>query len=177
MPNKPAVVMRRPLPTEYNAYYGGYVDLVPETDIFRALREQRESTLDMLEGAAEKIEHRYAPEKWTLRQVFGHVLDMEWVFTVRALHFARAVAESMPGVEQDDAMRVSNFEDQSWTSMLTQYGHVRSASILLFEGFDDAAWSRTGIASGNPVSVRALAWITVGHQRHHMNMIRERYLV
>jgi hypothetical protein len=169
--------LRRPHDSEYNAYYADYVALVPESDILAVLREQRESTLTLLERVpVAKIDYRYAPEKWTLRQVFGHVVDMEWVFAARALHVARAVPGAMPGVEQDDAMRASNFEAQPWPSLLDQFRHLRSANIKLFEGFDEASWSRGGIASGNPVTARALVYIIAGHQRHHLNVIRARYL-
>jgi hypothetical protein len=170
-------ILRRPLPTEYAAYYEGYVSAVPGTDILAALRQERDAALSLLESVpAEKVEYRYAPEKWTLIQVFGHVIDMEWVFAVRALHFARGVPGPMPGVDQDDTMKVANFEARPWKSLLEQFRHLRSANILLFESFDDAAWSRAGIASGFSVTPLALAYIIAGHQRHHLDVIRERYL-
>lgn len=167
----------RPLASEYAPFYETYVGRVPETDILAVLREQRDSTLAMMEGVpAEKVDYRYAPEKWTLRQVFGHVVDMEWVFTARAIHFARLVAAPLPGVEQDDFMKVARFEARPWPSLREQFAHLRSANILLFEGFDEEAWGRRGVASGNPITVRALAYIIAGHQRHHLGVIRERYL-
>jgi DinB superfamily len=101
---------------------------------------------------------------------------MEWVFTARALHFARGVPGALPGVEQDDVMKVVNYEARPWAALIEQYGHLRAANIKLFEGFDEAAWHRTGVASGHPVSVRALAYIIAGHERHHVAVIRERYL-
>ncbi len=168
---------RRPEPGEYNAYYETYVGKIPEVDIVSVLRTQRDSTLAFLEKIpAGQLDHRYAPEKWTLRQVFGHVLDMEWVFAARAFHFARAVPGDLPGVDQLDTMKVVDFETTPWTALLDQYRHVRAANIALFESFDAAAWERKGIASGNPVTVRALAYIIAGHERHHIGFIRERYL-
>jgi hypothetical protein len=170
-------IMRRPAPGDYAAYYESYVSAVPGTDVLAVLREERDATLALLERVPPaKIDYRYAPGKWTLRQVFGHVVDMEWVFAARALHFARAVPAPLPGVEQDDVMKVANFEALPWSSLLEQFRHLRSANILLFGGFDEAAWTRTGVASGHPVSVRALAFIIAGHQRHHLAVIRERYL-
>jgi hypothetical protein len=170
--------MRRPSPTEYGSYYAGYVDRVPETDVIAVLRDERERVLSLLEPVAPgKVDYRYAPGKWTLRQVLGHVLDMEWIFTARALHFARAVDGPLPGYEQDDVMKLVSWDAIPWASLLDQFRHVRSANIKLFEGFDEAAWSRSGVASGVPVTVRALAFILAGHQRHHLEVIRERYLV
>jgi hypothetical protein len=170
-------VVGRPLATEYAPYYETYVGGIPETDILAVLRDQRESTVAFLEKVQPaKVDFRYAPEKWTLRQVFGHVVDMEWVFTARALHFARGVPGALPGVEQDDVMKVVNYGARPWSSLIEQYGHLRAANLKLFEGFDEAAWHRTGVASGHPVSVRALAYIIAGHERHHMAVIRERYL-
>jgi|SRR5712675_1412537 len=167
----------RPEPGEYAPYYETYVGKISETDIIEVLRDQRDSTIELLETLPNhKIGHRYAPEKWTLRQVFGHVVDMEWVFATRAFHFARAVPGDLPGVDQDDAMAVVNFEARPWLSLLEQYRHLRTANIELFNSFDEVAWTRKGIASGNPVTVRALAYIIAGHERHHMGVIRERYL-
>ncbi|HXV12726.1 MAG TPA: DinB family protein, partial [Candidatus Krumholzibacteria bacterium] len=99
-----------------------------------------------------------------------------WVFTVRALSFARGMAAPMPGVEQEDFVKVANFGRQSWPGLIAQWRAVRVASTMLFESFDDEAWKRMGIASENPVSVRALAYIIAGHERHHVGVIRERYL-
>jgi hypothetical protein len=169
--------LRRPDTSEYAPFYETYVGKVSESDILTVLRAEREGTLSWLANLpAPKIEYRYAPEKWTLRQVFGHVLDMEWVFAARAVHFARAVPGGMPGVEQEDAMRVANFEARPWRAMMDEFASLRAANILFFEGLDDAGWSRSGIASGNPVTVRALAYIIAGHQRHHWGVIRDRYL-
>jgi hypothetical protein len=172
-----SVVSRRPQSGEYAPYYETYIGKVSETDIIDVLRAQRESTLAFLEKLpSDKIDIRYAPEKWTLRQVFGHVLDMEWVFAARAFHFARAVPGDLPGVDQEDTMEVVDFAARPWPAILDQYDHLRSANIELFKSFDEAAWARKGIASGNPVTVRALAYIIAGHERHHLGVIRERYL-
>ena len=168
---------RRPEPGEYNAYYETYVGKIPEVDIVSVLQAQLDSTLAFLgKVPASKVDHAYAPGKWTVRQVFGHVLDMEWVFAARAFHFARAVPGDLPGVDQDDTMKVVDFRATEWPALIQQWVHVRSATIALFESLDAAAWERKGIASGNPVTVRALAYIIAGHERHHMNVIRERYL-
>jgi uncharacterized damage-inducible protein DinB len=171
------VVLRRPEPGEYNAYYETYVGKIHETDVIAALAAGRDSTLALLEKLpAAKVDYRYAPEKWTIRQVLGHVLDMEWVFAARAFHFARAVPGELPGVDQDDTMKVVDFTATPWPALLDQYRHLRSANIQFFNSLDEPAWSRKGIASGHPVTVRGLAYIIAGHERHHMGVVRERYL-
>lgn len=172
-----AMNTRRPEPGEYNAYYETYIGKIPETDIVSVLGAQRDATLALLEKLPPaKVDYAYAPEKWTVRQVFGHVLDMEWVFGARAFHFARAVPGALPGVDQDDTMKVVDFTTTPWPALLDQYRHLRTANIAFFNSLDDSAWSRQGIASGNPVTVRALAYIIAGHDRHHMGVVRERYL-
>jgi len=168
---------RRPDPSEYAPVYERYVSLVPEDEILSVLRAQLEATTVFLGRIpAERVEFRYAPGKWTLREVTGHVIDMEWVFTARAMHFARAVPGALPGVEQDDVMKVVNFAARPWASILDEYRHLRSANIRLFEGFDEAAWNRSGVASGNSITPRALVYIIAGHERHHLGVIRDRYL-
>lgn len=167
----------RPLASEFNEYYAGYIAKVPDGDLVAILRAQFTASSALLASVKpDRIAYRYAPGKWSLHEVVGHVVDMEWVFTVRALSFARGLAAPMPGVEQDEFMAVANFAKQSWPDLLAQWRALRSANTLLFSTFDDEAWKRMGIASGNPVSVRALAYIVAGHEQHHMGVIRERYL-
>lgn len=172
-----SVTRKRPDSSEYFEYYHRYVSQVPEGDIVAILRAQLATTSALLAAIPkDRIEYRYAPGKWTLKEVIGHVVDMEWVFTSRALCFARGLAEPMPGVEQDDFIAVANFASQSWPAVIDQYRNLRTANALLFEGFDDAAWNRTGVASGNAVSVRAIPYIIAGHELHHAGVIREKYL-
>jgi uncharacterized damage-inducible protein DinB len=167
----------RPQSTEYAEYYGRYITLVPDGDIVAILRAQNKESMSVLERASEdRTNYRYAPGKWTLREVVGHVVDMEWVFVARALSFARGLAQPMPGVEQDEFVPMGKFERQSWPDLLEQWRSLRAANTLLLENLDDDAWQRTGIASGYPVSVRALAYIIAGHERHHLGVICERYV-
>lgn len=167
----------RPLNSEFAEYYGRYIEKVPDGDIVAILRAQNAESMSVLERApADRVDHRYAPGKWSLREVVGHVIDMEWVFTARALCFARALAASMPGVEQDDFVVAGDFARQSWPGLLAQWRALRAANTLVFENLGPEAWKRTGIASGYSVSVRALAYIIAGHEHHHMGVIRKRYL-
>ena len=167
----------RPLDSEYAEYYRRYVAQVPEGDIVRTLRSQIEESMGILAAVpATRTGYRYAPEKWSLHEVIGHVVDMEWVFATRALCFARGLAAPMPGVEQEEFVAAAQFGRQSWPKLLEQWRHLRTAAALVYESLDDEAWTRSGVASGYSVSVRALAYITAGHERHHMNVVRERYL-
>jgi hypothetical protein len=168
---------RRPEPSEYFEYYRAYVGLVPDGDIVSILRAQSEETSTLLKGISEeKAAYRYAPGKWTLKEVVLHTLDIEWVFTARALHFARGVEGALPGVEQDDMMVVANANARPLSALLAEWRSLRQAGTLFFEGLDDAGWGRTGVASGRTFTVRALAYIIAGHERHHVNVIREKYL-
>lgn len=172
-----SVTMRRPGAGEYAPYYETYIGKVTETDVLAALRSQRDDTLAVMRRLpADRVDYRYAPGKWTVREVLGHVVDMEWVFTARALHFARAVPGGLPGVEQDDVMKVVDFAARPWLSLVDQYQHLREANLLFFDSLDDAAWNRAGIASEREFTVRALAYIIAGHDRHHLGVVRERYL-
>ena len=166
---------RAPDPSEYTEYYGRYIQLVPSGDIVTILRDQLAATTQLLRSVpADRVEFSYAPGKWKLRQVLGHVTDMEWVFGARAIHFARAVEGALPGFEQDDAMRVAVFP--AWSDLIDQFAHARAGFISFAEALDEAAWNRTGVMSGNAASVRAVAYVLAGHERHHTGVIRERYL-
>ncbi len=167
----------RPTASEFAEYYGRYIDKVPAGDIVAILRAQSTESMAILEKVpAARTTFAYAPGKWTLFEVIGHVVDMEWVFTTRALCFARGLAAPMPGVEQDDFVAMAKSARQSWPDLLAQWKALRAANALVFASLDDAAWTRTGTASGYTVSVRALAYIIAGHERHHLGIIRERYL-
>ena len=168
---------RRPTPAEYNEYYHGYVRLVPEGDIIDILGEQR-AALQQLIGAIpeERSDYRYAPGKWTTRQVIGHVIDAEWVFVTRALWFARAVPTPLPGMDQDEFMAGANFADRSLARLAEEHDHLRSAAIVLFDSFDEDIMDRVGVASGFEFTVRAFAYIVAGHAFHHTAVLEERYL-
>jgi hypothetical protein len=168
---------RRPELSEFFEYYCGYVSLVPEGDIVSILRAQAGESIAYLERVpADKVAYRYAPGKWSLGEVVAHVADIEWVFLARALHFARKVEGALPGVEQDDMIAASNAGARPLSSLLAQWKHLREAGALFFESLDDEAWGRTGIASGRSFTVRTIPYIIAGHERHHLNVIREKYL-
>lgn len=169
--------MSRPDPSEYAPYYGRYIEQVPGGPIVDVLRTQVRGTLDLLRSVPEaKGDYRYAPGKWSIKQVVGHVVDGERVFAYRALRFGRGDATELPGFEQDDYARDGGFDTRTLRHLTDELEAVRRATLLLLEGFDEAALLRKGIASSNPVSVRALAYIIAGHEMHHVKILREKYL-
>lgn len=169
--------MKRPEPTEYDRYYEGYVSLVPESDIVAAMRDQL-GEIEKIFGeiTEEKSLHAYAPGKWTIKELLGHLIDGERIFAYRALRISRADTTPIEGFEQNGYIENSNFNQASLADLTAELTLSRKANLLLFQNLTADAWTRTGTASGVPVSVRALAFIMVGHIRHHLNILRERYL-
>ena len=168
---------RRPEATEHAPYYSRYIDLVPETDILGALEKQSAETQKMLASIDDaRGEHRYEPDKWSINELVGHVEDSERVFTYRALTFGRGATTPLPGFDQNDFMQNAPFKGSTLRQRAQSLEQVRRATLSLFRGFDDASWDRGGEASDAHVTVRALAYITLGHERHHMKILRERYL-
>lgn len=167
----------RPEPTEFAEYYLTYVNQVPAGDIREVLAAQATDVLPLFEGISEdRSTGRYAPDKWTIRQVLSHLNDTERVFTFRALWFARAFEPPMPSFDQNVAIASAGADNRTWASHVEEFKAIRSATLALFKSLPEDAWDRKGIASGHPVSVRALAFITAGHVAHHARILRERYL-
>jgi|SRR5271156_3173251 len=167
----------RPETSEYAAFYETYIALVPQTDILSALEAQRLQMTQLLAACSERDGNfRYAPEKWTMKEVIGHLADCERIFTYRALHIARGDATPLAGFEQDDYVRAGGCARRQLREMAEEFAAVRSATVSFFRSLDDAAWTRRGVANKNEVSVRALAFITAGHELHHRRLLEERYL-
>jgi hypothetical protein len=174
MPKQP---IARPGPGEYAPGHAAYVAAVPDGDVLAMLKKQNGETTRLLSRIGEKrSRHRYAPGKWSIREVIGHLIDAERVFTYRALTFARADRTPLPGFDENMWASASNADSRTLKSLLDELKSVRSATIALFKGFTGEELARTGIASGNPVSVRGLLYVTTGHERHHVRILRERYL-
>ncbi len=168
--------MKRPEPTEYAESYANYVSKVPGTDVLGVLESQRLQMLQLFAGRSERDgSFRYAPGKWTVKEVLGHITDTERIYAYRALRFARADHTPLPGFEGDDYVRSGAFGDRTLASLAEEFGAVRSASISLFRSLKEEAWSRRGIADKKEMTVRALAFITAGHQMHHRIILEERY--
>ena len=167
----------RPERSESAEYYFNYIDQVPSGDIRDVLAAQAVDILPLLEGISEEQSvGRYAPDKWTIRQVLSHINDTERVFTMRALWFARGLQEPMPSFDQNVAIAGAEADDRTWASHLEEFKAIRASTLALLNGLPEDTWSRQGIASGHAVTVRALAFITAGHAAHHARILRERYL-
>lgn len=167
----------RPEAYEAVPYYFTYIDKVPSGDIRKTLVTQARQTRAFLEGISEKkSRHRYAPGKWSLRQVLSHINDTERLFVFRAYWFARGFDSPLPSFEQEVAIAAAGADDVSWARHVEEFAAVRTATTTFFRNLPDAAWSRKGIASGNSFTVRALAWIAAGHAAHHIGLLKERYL-
>jgi hypothetical protein len=170
-------IIARPTRDEYFECYGGYISKVEGNDLLAALR----SRLEFVEGlfstvSEEQSMFRYADEKWSVREVLGHLLDTERIMAFRALCFARADENEIAGMEQDDYIRNADFDSCSWADLTDEFLHLRRSHISMFANFPAGAWKRRGIANGHEVSVRALGYIIAGHEVHHTNILIERYL-
>jgi hypothetical protein len=173
---KSMTVIGQPETTEYAPYYERYVALVRVGDILRTLGEQKGVFRRALsELPAERAGFRYAPDKWTIREVVGHCTDAERVFSYRALCFARGEKAPLPAFDENEYARQSGHDAVPLPDLLEEFESVRTATLLQFRHFPNGAWRRTGVASGKPVSVRALAHIMAGHVAHHLAILRERY--
>lgn len=173
----PSPFHRRPEPGEYDAFYGTYVSKVPEGDVLEILETQLASTVELLAAIPQdRWDHRYAPGKWTIREVVGHVIDAERVFAYRALRFARGDTTPLPGMDQEDFMAGADFSRRSMDSLIDEHRHQRLSNLALFASFDGEVLSRTGVASDCSFTVRALIHILAGHERHHVEILKQRYL-
>jgi uncharacterized damage-inducible protein DinB len=167
----------RPVTGDAGPYYFTYIDKVEGNDCLAAMIAQHEPALAFFRGISEdKSTHRYAPDKWSIRQVLNHVNDTERLFTFRALWFARTLPDPLPSFEQEIAAAGAEADRLPWTALVDEFDHVRRASIDFFRNLDDQAWTRRGIASGNSFTVLSLGFMVPGHVTHHMGILRERYL-
>lgn len=167
----------RPSATDHAPYYARYIQLVPDGDLLSLLERQGRETVTLLRGISEKqSRHRYAPEKWSIREVVGHLNDSERVFTYRALSFARGDTAALPSFDENAWGAASNADHRELADLIEDFEAVRAATVALFRGFSEAEFKRSGTASNNPVTVAALAYIVAGHERHHVNILKERYL-
>jgi uncharacterized damage-inducible protein DinB len=172
----PSVIVPRPQPGEYAPYYERYIALVEGEEILNTLDRQRSETMLLLCGRDEQDgDFRYAPGKWSAKEVLGHVCDTERVFAYRALRFSRADATPLAGYEQDDYVRNGPFANRSLEDQVEDFIAVRRATLSLLRNLEEEAWSRRGIANNHEVSVRALAYIIAGHEVHHRRILEEKY--
>jgi len=167
----------RPEETEYLPYYGKYVSLVPDDNILEVLSSQLDETLALLRSVPEtRAGFRYAPGKWSVKELVGHIIDTERIFAYRALRFGRNDMTPLPGYEQDDYIRNASFDACTLAELAAELESVRRSTIFLLQHLDTDAWMRKGLANKSEVSVRALAYIIAGHELHHREILRDRYL-
>jgi hypothetical protein len=166
-----------PARSEAAEYYFTYIDQVPPGDILAVLAGQMTETVTLLRGIGEpQSQHRYAPGKWSVREVLGHLNDAERVFAFRAFWFARGLEHPLPSFDQDAGAAAAGADARSLASHIEEFQRIRAATLSFFETVPDEVWDRRGVASGNPFTVRALAYICAGHVTHHMTILRDRYL-
>jgi hypothetical protein len=166
-----------PAAGEHSPYYQRYIDLVPAGDIIATLERQGDEMGALLSGLSEeRARHRYATGKWSIKEVIGHLTDAERVFSHRALRFGRGDATPLPGFDENAYTPAGQFDDRSLADLLADQRAARAATVALFRGLPAEAMTRGGTASDAYVTVRALAWITAGHELHHLKILRERYL-
>lgn len=167
----------RPAIGDYAEYYQKYIELVKGDDIFRILVEQNLESQNVLNSFSEsKGNYRYAEGKWTVKEVVGHIMDVERIFAYRALCIARGETKPLPGMDQDYYVKNGNFNKRQLFDINYEYRLVRESNILLFGGFDKSVLQNRGSASGYEVTVLALMFMTVGHEKHHLNILTERYM-
>jgi uncharacterized damage-inducible protein DinB len=171
-----ATVIQRPAATEYAPYFARYVDRVPAGDIIAHLRENSailDATLAALDEA--RGDYRSGEGKWSIREILGHLMDVERVFVYRALCIARGDTTPLPGFDQDDYASVAGSDARRLSDLRDELRVLRESTIRFFASLPDDAWARIGVASGNSISVRAIAHIVVGHTQHHLQVLAERY--
>ncbi|WP_188973612.1 DinB family protein [Deinococcus aerolatus] len=167
--------MTPPRPGDFPPFYARYVDLAPEEDVLRAMAVQAPLTRAAILNFADQPDFRYAPDRWSVKQVVGHMADTERVFGFRALWFARADASPLPGFEQDDWMAASGFDAQTLENLLAGFEAARTSNLLMLRQLAPEAWARQGSANGHRFTVRAYAHGMLGHERAHLQILAERY--
>jgi uncharacterized damage-inducible protein DinB len=166
----------RPQAGEFSAYYQKYIDLVPDGDVLNSLERQLQDSGYLLKSISpDHALFRYDAGKWSVKEVLGHLIDAERIFTYRALRISRGDQTPLPGWEQDDYIRDTNFDARNVASLAIEFENVRRSTLSLYRNLEERAWDRRGIANNVEVSVRALAWITAGHELHHRNVLKEKY--
>jgi len=174
----PSRAIGRPEPDEMPSHFVGYIKRVPELDPVTACAAQIEDTATLLRGVAEvDAMYRYAPDKWSIKEVVGHLADVERIMAYRALRIARGDTTPLPGFDENAYVPAGKFDTRSLADLVGDLRTARASTIALLRSFDADAWRRRGTASGKPVSVRAIGFMIPGHERHHVEILRTRYRV
>ena len=171
------MTQKRPQKGEYAGDYEKYIALVPSGDFLEILREQLADMKRLLAPLSEQqADFRYAPGKWSIKEVLGHISDGERIFAYRLLRIARGDKTSLSGFEQDDYIRTGNFRTRKLADLLEEFSAVREATVALVRSMDDTAWLRRGVVNQKEITATALAFLIAGHERHHRIILEERYL-
>ena len=171
------ITIPRPGADEHISYYGTYISQVPDGDLISMLRDQVVDTVKLLQNLSpSQADYAYAPGKWTVKQVIGHIVDAERIFVYRALRIARHDNTNLPGFDENAFVDNANFQNRTLEDLLEELQVVRAATIAFIKNLDPSDFERRGTANNNPISVRALVYIVAGHERHHTKLLRERYL-
>ena len=176
-PGRYASPMRRPDPSEHAPYFSRYIDLVPETDIVAALEKQGDETQQLLASLGEQqAAYRYGPDKWSIKGVLGHVADGERIFAYRLLAIARGEKNPLPGFDENEYAATAHFDDWSLRDLAESLAVARRGTVLVLRNLEDSDLDRRGVANDNETSALAIAFTMLGHERHHLRVLRERYL-
>ena len=168
--------MKRPLEGDYAPFYANYIKNVPD-DALKAFEDQLNTTNAFFKSIPEdKIDYRYAKGKWSIKEIVGHLIDNERVMSYRALAIARNEKQSLPGFNENDYVRESNYFTRNYSDLVDELKKVRESNILMFKNFSEEILDRRGVANNSEVSVRAILFIIAGHELHHINIIKDRYL-
>lgn len=170
--------MKKPDKTEYPAHYQVYIDQTPDSDILRYLLDQLEEVKSFFENIpTQKLSYRYTEGKWSIIEILGHVIETERIFAYRALRFSKNDRTPLPSFDENEFMVNSVYDSVKLETLLEEFDLVRKANLIMFGNFTEQMWTLKGNASGNMMSVRAVPFILAGHLNHHLNVIRNRYLV
>jgi DinB superfamily len=165
----------RPEATEYPSAVGNYIALVPDGDIMEILEKQRGEILALLRGVSEEVGNtRHSPYTWSVKEVVGHVTDCERIFGYRALRFAREDATPLPGFDEGPYVQSACFDGRRLSDLVAEFDFLRRSHLCLFRGLPSAAWMHRGVANGNTLTVRAVAYVIAGHARHHSLILAKR---
>jgi hypothetical protein len=174
----PTTLRSRPDSSEYAPFYHGYVESVPEGDIVELLRSGGQELVEAIGRIPEdRGGFRYGPEKWSIREVLGHLIDAERIFAYRALRVGRGDRTPLASFDENEYVKTAGSDARTIADLVRELAAVRETTVILFESLPDQAWGERGVASGKDVSLRALAYITAGHARHHLSILRERYAI
>lgn len=169
--------MKRPEKDEYLEYFDRYISLVPDGDVLDLFATQRDELVSVLRGLAPAMgDHRYAPGKWTIKEMVGHIIDTDRVFGYRAFAFARGDATPLPAYDQDDYVAATDYSKRTLDDLAEEFSLLRSSTLAMFRALDEREWGRRGTASDATMSARAVPYILAGHVIHHLGVLRERYL-